>query len=95
MFVEMEQMASRPFSVVEVEIEKRNTAHSNQIPTISVSSNLRKRKIVSITVLFIVVMLLFVFSLLIQILRYTTLKKLFIQNVYIFSKMLSKKNLEK
>lgn len=48
MFVEMEQMASRPFSVVEVEIEKRNTAHSNQIPTISVSSNLRKRKIVSI-----------------------------------------------
>lgn len=48
MFVEMEQMASRPFSVVEVEIEKRNTAHSNQIPTISVSSNLRKRKVVSI-----------------------------------------------
>lgn len=47
MFVEMEQMASRPFSVVEVEIEKRNTVHGNQIPTISVSSNLRKRKIVS------------------------------------------------
>lgn len=48
MFVEMEQMASRPFSVVEVEIEKRNTVQGNQIPTISVSSNLRKRKIVSI-----------------------------------------------
>jgi len=48
MFVEMEQMASRPFSVVEVEIEKRNTVHSNQIPTISVSNNLRKRKIVSV-----------------------------------------------
>lgn len=48
MFVEMEQMASRPFSVVEVEIEKRNTIHGNQIPTISVSSNLRKRKIVSV-----------------------------------------------
>jgi len=50
MFVEMEQMASRPFSVVEVEIEKRNAIHGNQIPsipTISVSSNLRKRKIVS------------------------------------------------
>jgi len=46
MFVEMEQMASRPFSVVEVEIEKRNAVHGNQIPTISVSSNLRKRKIV-------------------------------------------------
>jgi len=43
-------MASRPFSVVEVEIEKRNAIHGNQIPsipTISVSSNLRKRKIVS------------------------------------------------
>lgn len=48
MFVEMEQMASRPFSVVEVEIEKRNTVHGNQIPTISVSNNLRKRKIVSV-----------------------------------------------
>lgn len=50
MFVEMEQMASRPFSVVEVEIEKRNAIYGNQIPsipTISVSSNLRKRKIVS------------------------------------------------
>lgn len=50
MFVEMEQMASRPFSVVEVEIEKRNTIHGNQIPTISVSNNLRKRKIVSVYV---------------------------------------------
>jgi len=48
MFVEMEQMASRPFSVVEVEIEKRNAVNGNQIPTISVSSNLRKRKIVSV-----------------------------------------------
>lgn len=48
MFVEMEQMASRPFSVVEVEVEKRNAVNSNQIPTISVSNNLRKRKIVSI-----------------------------------------------
>lgn len=51
MFVEMEQMASRPFSVVEVEIEKRNVVHGNQIPTISVSSNLRKRKIVSVFIL--------------------------------------------
>lgn len=47
MFVEMEQMASRPFSVVEMEIEKRNSVNGNQIPTISVSTNLRKRKIVS------------------------------------------------
>lgn len=56
MFVEMEQMASRPFSVVEVEIEKRNTNHNNQIPTISVSSNLRKRKIVSVPQIMFIIM---------------------------------------
>lgn len=65
MFVEMEQMASRPFSVVEMEIEKRNSVNGNQIPTISVSSNLRKRKIVSslnVTCYYIKIIILYNFN---------------------------------